>query len=354
MFRLSVATFCGLISLNALASSAAAQFLFPGGYGGYGMSQWGANPSAGYMAGLGAFARGKGAYLLDKAQADAINVETMAKWNKSLRARQAALREEKEKEEARRNSARQERVARYNLIDGTTLNKLLCEILDIDPTAVKTSRANAPISMRAIRDLPFEWDSEAITFCLDKMTGRTGLPAPLMAQMYTEERDALYAAVHAALEEDAKGDVSMATIKRINEAVTRFREKFRKNPPAFGLDYNDSLTFFTTVASLSRLLNDPSMKQFLEKLESNEQRTVGDLIAFMDAFNLRFGRATTERQVEIYTRLVPSFTAIRDSVNTASFTPSAPDRTGDGLTAAAKAAFKAMKWEDLEAHARGQ
>src|SRR5262249_8754502 len=159
-----------------------------------------------------------------------------------------------------------------NLLDGTTLNNLLSQIYDIDPTAVKTSRANAPISMRAIRDIPFEWDSEAITICLDKMTGKSALPAPLMAPMYAAERDALYAAVHAALEEDAKGDVSMETVKRINHAVADFRAKFRKNSTKFGLDYSDSLTFFTTVASLSRLLNDPSMRQFLEKLESNDQR----------------------------------------------------------------------------------
>ena len=96
------------------------------------------------------------------------------------------------------------------------------------------------------------------------------------------------------------------------------------------------------------------MKRMLEKLESNDERTVGDLIAFMDAFNLRFGRATSQRQVEIYTRLVPILTAVRDSVNAPTLTPPPPDRTGEGLQAAAKEAFKSMKWENLEAHARNQ
>ena len=52
--------------------------MYPGGYGGFGMSQWGADPSAGYMAGLGSFARGQGAYQLDKAKADAINDDTLS------------------------------------------------------------------------------------------------------------------------------------------------------------------------------------------------------------------------------------------------------------------------------------
>ena len=71
------------------------------------MSQWGDDPAAGYMAGLGSFARGQGAYQLDKAKADAINVETMAKWNKALRARQPALREDKQKEDGQARSRAQ-------------------------------------------------------------------------------------------------------------------------------------------------------------------------------------------------------------------------------------------------------
>ncbi len=234
MLRLSAVTVGLSICLNVLVSDAKAQFMFPGGYGGYGMSQWGADPSAGYMAGLGSFARGKGSYLVDKAQADAINVDTMAKWNKALRARQLAVREDQRKEAAQRAAARNVRVERMNLRDGTTLNNLLAQIFDIDPTAVRSGRANAPINVRALREIPFEWDSEAISLCLDQMTGSNSLPAPLMAPMYAEERDALQTAVHTALEEDTKGTVSMETTKRINEAVAKFRAKFMKNTPNFG------------------------------------------------------------------------------------------------------------------------
>ncbi len=54
------------------------------------------------MAGTGAFARGREPIQLDKAKADAINVETMAKWNKALHARQVALRAQEQKEAAKR------------------------------------------------------------------------------------------------------------------------------------------------------------------------------------------------------------------------------------------------------------
>ena len=74
----------------------------------------------------------------------------------------------------------------------------------------------------------------------------------------------------------------------------------------------------------------------------------------MNSHNLRFGPATSDRQIEIYTRLVPILTAIRDQVKTEEYAPSAPDRSGEGLKAAAKQVFKPMTWDQLEAHGRGQ
>ena len=121
-----------------------------------------------------------------------------------------------------------------------------------------------------------------------------------------------------------------------------------KNSADFEVGYNDALDYFTTMASLSRLLNDPSMKAFLEKLDKNEERTVGNLVAFMNSHNLRFGPATSDRQLEIYKTLIPILTAVRDQVKTAGYTPAAPDRSGEGLRAAAKDAFKPMTWDQLE------
>ena len=47
----------------------------------------------------------KGAYRLEQGRgADSINVETMTRWNKALRARQAAVREDQAREAARRQA----------------------------------------------------------------------------------------------------------------------------------------------------------------------------------------------------------------------------------------------------------
>jgi hypothetical protein len=344
------------LGVSFTAPAASAQWIYPGGYGAYGMSRWGADPAAGYMAGMGAYARGMGVYEIDKAKADAINVDTMIKWNRALRARQLALREEQKKEAIERQSAREARAEELNLRDGTTLNLLLSQILDADPAAVRSARARIPLSSSAIREIPFEWDSEAITLCIDQMTAVGELPAPLAGPNFADERSALHSAVARAIEEDLKGSVSPATAKRINDAVASYRAKFLKTTSDFVLGYQDSVDYFTTLASLTRLLNDPSMKAFLAKLNDDEERTVGNLVAFMNSHNLRFGPSTSDRQTEIYARLLPALKTIRDeSLSEAGrVAPPAPDRSGAGLKSAAKQAFRGMSWEQLEAHRKSQ
>jgi hypothetical protein len=342
------------VGLNFGSRPAHAQWFYPGGYGGYGMSRWGADPAAGYMAGLGAYARGQGVYELDKAKADAINVDTMIKWNKALRARQLALREEARKEAISRDAERKARAEQIELRDGTTLNSLLGQILDTDPAAARSARARISLSPSAIREIPFEWDSEAITICIDQMSATAELPGPLAEPRFAEERNALHAAVTRALEEDAKGSVSPSTTKRISDAVAAYRSRFLKTTSDFQNGYHDSLDYFTTMAGLSRLLNDPSFKAFMAKLEDGDERTVGDLVAFMTVHNLRFGAASTDRQDEIYTRLVPALIAIRDESTATRIAPPVPDRSGQDLRAAAKHAFKGMGWSELEAHRKSQ
>ena len=94
------------------------------------------------------------------------------------------------------------------------------------------------------------------------------------------------------------------------------------------------------------------MKAFLAKLQKGEERTVGDLIGFMNATTSGSGRPITDRQIEIYARLGPLLLSIRDEPQSAKDVAVEPDRTGDNLKSAAKNAFKGMSWNELEAHRR--
>lgn len=186
------------------------------------------------------------------------------------------------------------------------------------------------------------------------MTGTGSIPPLLMDAKYARERDALRAAVEPALEEDARGDVTPASRRRIDHAVTNFRAKFLKTSANYDVGYQDALDYLTTLASLNRMLHDPSMKKFLAMLEDGQERTVGDVIAFMNAYNLRFGPAKSDRQIEIYTRLVPILAKIRDDLDSERAAPDSLDKSGEGFKSAARQAFKGMGWDQLEAHSRDQ
>jgi hypothetical protein len=317
------------------------------------------DPAGGYMAGLGSFARDQGVYQVENAQAQAINLETMIRWNKELRARQQQLQQQKQKEKAQLEAARNARVAQMELADGTTLNNLLMQILAFDPGATMSTLARAPLGAAAIREIPFEWNTEAITVCINQLTARDALPDALNGDRFAAERGALGAAVEAALKEDATGDVSPATMKRLNDAITALRSKFRKLVPASDPSIDDCEAYFATLASLTRLLHDPSMKKMLAQLDGNRESSVGDLIAFMQTYNLRFGPATTSRQLQIYQGLVPLLTQVKEGVNPGPLATSPPppapgvtDSGGKGLQSAAKEAFGGMPWPHLEAQGR--
>jgi hypothetical protein len=356
------------VGLVVLAREAPARWYYPRGYGGYGWGGWtggATDPAAGYMAGLGAFARGQGVYELDDAKAQQINLQTMLKWNKELRARQQQLQAQKQQEAAQRVAARDARVARMELEDGTTLNNLLLQILDFDPAASRSSRADAPVGSSAVHAIPFEWNTEAITLCLDELLARDALPDVLEGPEFASDRTAVGQAVAAALKEDARSDVSAQTMRRLSSAISAFHTRFQARVPKDDPDYADSEAYFATLASLTRLLHDPSMKKVLAELESEQETTVGKLLGFMQTYNLRFGPATTARQVQVYKNLAGLLQTVRNDLGAApnagagaaaaaAPAPPPPDPAlrGKNLPGAAKDAFGKMGWPQLEAHAR--
>ena len=358
MSRRIVAAFAVAVAVAWISPSrgAFAQGYYPRGYGGYGWGGWQQqNPNATYMAGLGSYARGQGAYDVSKAEAQSINVDTVIKWNKALHARQKEIRAEAQVDEAREAAERDGRLARYDLENGATLNAMLMRIMDFDPILAKAPLAKAPLSPSAVREIPFRWDTEAITLCLDEMTASDAMPNALRDDRLAPQREALGQAVRAAIVEDAKGDVSPATMKRVSGAIADLRSKFAQIGGQPGLGEQDPEVYFTALAGMSRMLHDPGMKKALVLLEDAQDVTIGRLVAFMQAYNLRFGPATTPRQIEIYEGLAPALNAIAADLDAKAVATTGPAlaKGGKPLQSAAKDVFKGMSWAQLEAQSNG-
>ena len=76
----------------------------------------------------------------------------------------------------------------------------------------------------------------------------------------------------------------------------------------------EALNFVKTVTALARMLEKPDIEQVLDELKKIDKTSIGNLLAFMHTFNLRFGPATTPRQRQVYTELFPILDQTRDQI----------------------------------------
>lgn len=342
----------GIVCLLLLAVSPTwvmAQWHYPGRYGRWGWGGWGNSPF-GLMAGMGAYARGEGTYFLDLQKAGERESRDLQQWNQSMaRARKAQWDAFQKRQQAIQDQANAE-ADETSLLNGGTLNNLLFQILAFDPDSKRAAAAQAPVSPDVVRDLPYETATESYTVCLDQITGRDRWPAPLDGPTFDADRQAVTAAVDAAMDADRKGDVPAETLKTLRDRVAALRAKFEKEADSSNPNYADGEAFLKSLAGLAGMLETPNLKQFLDQLNAIERpTTIGDLIAFMNAFNLKFGPAQTDRQRLIYRQLAPILEQLAQDIG--KNLPPPPNDTAD-LSESARQVFRNFSWQDLDAHAR--
>ena len=190
-------------------------------------------------------------------------------------------------------------------------------------------------------------------------------PLALRVDDFKPEREGLRKAVQVALEEDKKGDLEPATVEAVQAAIDRFRLKFEKLVPPTSPDYIPAHDTIKAMAGLTKMLYSPKVEEILAELEDYQGTTLGDLLGFMQAFNLRFAPANSFRQRQIYLKLYPMLAeqangppgsssvgqaaqavegAGSQAVGTAEEVGS---KAVDGLKSAAVDFFKDMDWKHL-------
>lgn len=340
------------------ASQANAQYAYPGGYGRWGWRGWGGgygmgvqDPASGYAAGLGQLARGQGEYLVDDAKARQLNVDSKIRWNKELQ-RLKLVKEADDKRAAAEKADINEVTNRErDVVQGIAANRLLDQILEGNTAEVIKYLNNTALSPKMIREIPFEVASEPISLCLQSLISGDNLPNALKSDLYADERSALHSAVVKALKEDTAGKISTETLNSVESSLKALRAKFEKNAPKYSLDYEAADRRLRSATTMARMMREPEYQNLLSKLETYEGTTVGDLVAFMSNFNLRFGKPTNNRQQEIFTQLTPILASVPvKAVNLTKPNISAAEAS-KALSNAAQEMFDGISWRDLDLHA---
>jgi hypothetical protein len=289
----------------------------------WGWGGWGSTVQGDIARGAGLFNAGVGQRNLSDAQAMSINADTAIRWNQALWESQHALNQSnylrRQRRQATINKAQAEIYDRlrnhpdmHDIQNGDALN--VCLDILVNPAASGSAfrTIRAPMSREVIQDIPFEYASEAVTICLDQITGKDGWPLALRDDAFDADHRALQKAIQEALDEDQMGNLRPRTIAAVSTAIANLDRHFRANVPTTSPDYIAARDYIKTLNGLTRMLHSPRVDEVLAELEKYQGTTVGDLLAFMQAFNLRFAPALSFRQRQIYQKLYPM---LADQVN---------------------------------------
>ncbi|WP_169979998.1 hypothetical protein [Tautonia rosea] len=341
------------LMLVAVCSATASAQLYPGpfmrgGWGGFGTG--GRDPGADYLRGSGYYMRAQADYQVKAAEASKLRAEAYAKWNQTI----SEARKAKEIRDAQardRQAVETAIVNREGLVEaGILLNQTIDQILDFPTDGTHDALAAIPLGADVLRDIPFENASEPITACLAILTQEDGWPPLLRETEFEKPRETFSKAITAALAEDLNGSISDSTRSELDDALSELRIMIKSEQngfPVVGAD--DADQFLRTLAGMIRLLEDPQGGAVYRMIQSYEQGTMADLVGFMHAYNLRFGRAKTDRQKEIYRQFDAMLTSIPVAQGAAPDVATKPLVESSKLVGdSAKELFSNLSWDDID------
>jgi hypothetical protein len=321
--------FGGLAILAAAGGEAQSQYYYPFGYGygGYGFGGWGATPQGSIAQGLGVYAAGAGVYNVDTAQARSINTDTVIRYNQYIYNSMLEARRRYNREHARKlamdDAHYNARLARIrdnptaeDIVSGDALNAILDQLSD--PKMLHGSElrlASAKLDAQSIKAIPFRDETDAYSIALDQLTDPNSWPFPRRSDAFKAEREAYQKAVDDALAEDREGTIKPETVARVRNAVAALYQKVEATiPKTQQPDHLQATNYLKGLAGLSKMLEKPNVEGVLAELEKIQTTTIGNLVAFMHAYNLRFDPATTPKQRSVYQELYPMLADARDKM----------------------------------------
>ncbi|MBY0396511.1 MAG: hypothetical protein K2X91_08595, partial [Thermoleophilia bacterium] len=350
------AALAALLALGA-GASADAQFMYPGGYGAFGWGGWGGGETAyGSIArGMGVYAAGAGIYNLNTAQANSINVDTITRWNQYLYESQVnanrsqRLRMERRQAQTVRSVEDLEKRLREapterDILSGSALNMAVEQISDPRVYAKALTTAKTKIGGELVRNIPFQYAAQAITTSVHQIIDQ-GAPPLLRTPAFEPERGELREMVNKLRAEMEEGEtIDPTNLKNIQDRLLAVRAKFDKTVQRNSPGWAQADRFLKAAYGLTRMLETPAVDVLLSGVEKRPDVTLTELLGFMNAFNFRFGPATTPEQRMAYQTLWPIVDRVRDEA-VATLAPSATASTSSADAAADF--FSGMEHSDL-------
>jgi hypothetical protein len=320
-----------LAALTLAGGSAQAQFYgggyWGGGYGGYGGA--GSTAQGSILQGQSMYAMGMGRYNVETAQARSINSNTAMRWNQYMYQSQLEsnrIYHEHEQAKQARGKADYKAIkdrlrdnpTSADIASGAALNRAMEELVNpkVFEKAVYYGH-KMKIGGDSIRKIPFQYASAGISASAYQLT-HGGAPKVIKEdEKFAADREKLRAlAAEIRKEGEELGSPKPETIKRAKEQLMATKAKVEASFPQSSQERRDALTYIKALFGLASMLETPAISVLLAGVENRPEATVGDLLGFMTAYNLRFGASDNATQREIYVALYPMLKKLRDDVAT--------------------------------------
>jgi hypothetical protein len=318
-------------SLWLIASPAWAQPIYGGmhggGYWGGGGGGAGSTVQGSEMQGMGLLAAGAGQYNVQTAQANAINANTAMQFNQymyeaskeSNRNYHAKLAKDKTRSEKGAKAVHDRLRDHPNDVDisrGDALNVAMVELSD--PKIFKQTlyaAGKVKVGGEAIRDIPFQYASAAISISVHQLTQGGAPPILKNGEQFAPDRTALRAiAAELRKEGDETGTHKPETIQKAKDQILATKAKVESTLVKGSADREAADKYLKALYGFAKMLETPAVNLLLAGVEKHPDASLGQLIQFMTTFNLRFGAAETARQKEVYRQLYPLLVKVRDQV----------------------------------------
>jgi hypothetical protein len=274
---------------------------------------------------MGVYAAGAGMYNEQTAVARSINADTTMRFNEYMyQSSQVAAK--KHGEMLQRDH--QLTIEQYNKINdrirnnpdkhdietGDALNTAVEEIENPRVYSRNLARATTKIGGEMIRDIPFRYAPGCITVSIGDLT-QGPPPKALMTSDFDDDRAAFKSVGQELRKTLETGDApNPATVKKALAMINAVEAKADKILPANTHERTEADRYLKALHGLIAMLQTPSLEFILAGVEKHPEATLGDLLGFMTAHNLRFGEAKTPEQVRIYLTLYPMLDDLRDQV----------------------------------------
>ena len=298
-----------------------------GGYGGWGYGGWGggATPQSSALNAAGHFAMGAGIYNYDTAMANNINAQTAVYMNNAWAQathEDAMIHAARVHKEFLRDQSlydAHQKMLRDNpgqvyIENGDALNAAVADLSDPRLGSSVRSAANTMVPASLIGEVPFQNASERVSFVLDQLRGASKWPKGFNSPRFADEKRIYNELVTRIRNEDLEGDVSPKAIREAKELIKSLSSKIDDQPLADEDEQAAAKKFINASTALVGLLEKPDIRPALAELRKVKDTSLGNLLGFMHAFNLRFDAAKTLKEKQAYQQLYQILDGTRDQI----------------------------------------